>query len=377
MRNKLRSLLTGAAIALAVALVCFLATMPDGLNRVLESVAGNTRIVVHDRAGLVYWLPYAYMQKIRALPGVVAAASWTYFDGAYQTDGQISFPTLAIEPEGLGAVWADYHIDPAVIEEFKRRRDGAVVGRGTMERYGWKPGDQITLDSKDWRLVLTFTIVGEIPNVRAPHFYFQREYLAQAAAARGWTLDDAGMIWLRVDDPGRVESVFREIDAAFQNSEAQVASETEKSFMRGYFQALEGLAALIVVVTALIAVCIVFIAANTASMTVRERMREIAILKAIGFSRRRVFALLIAEATLLSTLGGAIGAGTSLGLTRAVRAASSSWNPALGPLAWFIVSNTILVEGLFLAFFVGLISGIVPAIGAARRGVAETLREVF
>ena len=50
-----------------------------------------------------------------------------------------------------------------MIAEFARRRDGAVVGRGTMQRYGWKPGDQVTLDSRDWELALTFTIVGEIP----------------------------------------------------------------------------------------------------------------------------------------------------------------------------------------------------------------------
>ena len=376
-RNKLRSALTGSAIALAIALVCFLATMPEGLNRILESVAGNTRIVVHDRAGLIYWLPYAYLQKLRALPGVVGAASWSYFDGAYQKDGTISFPSLAIEPEGLGAVWADYKIDPAVLAEFARRRDGAVVGRGTMQHYGWKPGDQITLDSKDWGVALTFTIVGEIPLLRDPRFYFQREYLAQAVAARGWHLDNAGMIWLRVDDPARVDSLMREIVEKFDNSGAQVAAETEKSFMRGYFGALQGMAVLITVVTALLAVCIVFIAANTASMTVRERMRETAILRAIGFTRRQVFGMLIAESVLLATTAGAIGAGVSLGLTRIVRAASSAWNPALGPLTWFIVTNTILVEGLFLAFFVGLISGVVPALGAARRGVAQTLREVF
>lgn len=375
-RNKLRSLLTGSAIALATALFCFLATMPEGLNRVLDSVSGNTRIVVHDRAGLVYWLPYAYLQKIRALPGVVGAASWAYFDGAYQKDGSVSFPSIAIEPEGLAAVWADYQIEPEVLAEFARRRDGAVVGRSTMQRYGWKPGDGVTLVSRNWELTLSFTIVGEIPLVRSPHFFFQREYLAQSVAARGWDLDDAGMIWLRVDEPSRVDSVMREIVDGFDNSGAQVAAETEKSFMRGYFGALEGLAALITIVTALIAVCIAFIAANTASMAARERIREFAILKAIGFSRRQVFALLIGEATLLATIAGAVGAGTSLGLTRIVRAASSSWNPALGPLAWFIVSHTILIEGLLLAFFVGLVSGLVPALGAARRGVAETLRDV-
>jgi putative ABC transport system permease protein len=376
-RNKLRSLLTGLAIALAVALVCFLATMPDGLERVLDSVAANTRIVVHDEAGVVYWLPYAYLQKVRAMPGVVGAASWTWFGGAYRSEEGVAFPNMAVDPDAVGAVWADYHIDPAVLAEFARRRDGAIVGRGTMERYGWKPGDQVTLESKDWELALTFTIVGEIPILRAPHFWFQREYLAQAVAARGWQLDEAGMIWLRVDDPERVGALMQEIDDTFHNSEAQIAAETEKSFFKSNFQVLEGLALLILIVTALVAVCIVFIAANTASMTVRERMREIAILKAIGFSRRQVFGMLVGEATLLATLAGALGAGASLGLSRLARVASGGWNEQLGPLSWFIVTNTILVEGLFLAFFVGLISGVVPSVGAARRGVSETLREVF
>ena len=378
-RNKLRSLLTGAAIALAIALVCFLATMPEGLNRLLDYVSANTRIVVHDEAGVAYdWLPYAYLEKIRAMRGVVGAVSWTWFGGAYQGKEGVTFPNMAVEPDAIGVVWADYKIDPAVLAEFKKRRDGALVGRDTMERYGWKPGDQVTLQSEGWgRLALTFTVVGEIPVQRSPHFWFQREYLEQALAARGWHMDSAQMIWLRVDDPARVDPLMREIDELFHNSEAHTASETEKSFFRSQFSALQGLALLITIVAALLAVCIVFIAANTASMTVRERMREIAILRAIGFSRRQVFGMLLAEATLLATLAGAIGAGASLGLSRLARAVAGGWNQQTGPLTWFIVTNTILVEGLFLAFFVGLISGIVPALGAARRGVVETLREVF
>jgi putative ABC transport system permease protein len=242
----------------------------------------------------------------------------------------------------------------------------------------WKIGDLVTLESTVWPVDLSFRIVGEIPNERAPHFWFQREYLDQAlrAAGRGG-LDTLGTVWVRVDDPARVDPLLREIDETFRNSEAQTATETERSYFKNFFGMLEGLVLLIMIVTALVAVCIVFIAANTASMTVRERMREIAILKAIGFSRRLVFGMLVAEATLLATLAGAVGAFASLGLSQLVRAASSGWNPAMGPLASFIVTNTILVEGLFLAFFIGMLSGIVPSLGAARRSVVQTLREVF
>ncbi len=376
-RNKVRSLLTGGAIALAVALVCFLATMPDGMNRILDQVATNTRVVVHNEAGLVYPVPYSYMQKVRAMPGVVAVTSWTWFGGVFREEDGVSFPNFAIEPDLVAETWPDYGIPKEQLEEFKRRRDGAIVGGGTLKKYGWEVGDTVTLKGTVFPVDLTFKIVGTIPNERAPHFWFQREYLVQAVEAAGGTLDFLGTMWVRVDHPSRLDPLAREIDETFRNSEAQTATENEKSYFKNFFGALEGLVFLIMLVTALVAVCIVFIAANTASMTVRERMREIAILKAIGFSRRTVFGMLVAEATLLATLAGAAGAFASLGLSQIVRHASSSWNPAMGPLASFIVTNTILVQGLFLAFFIGMLSGIVPSFGAARRGVVQTLREVF
>src|SRR5262245_22180680 len=377
MRNPLRSVLTAAAIAFAILVVCILATMPDGMNRILEQVATNTRIVVHNEAGLVYPLPYAYLQKVRSMPGVVSVTSWTWFGGVFREEDGVSFPNFAIEPDAVGETWPDYEIPQDQLDEFKRRRDGAIVGGGTLKKYGWKVGDTVTLKGTVYPVDLSFKIVGTIPNERAPHFWFQREYLEQAVEAAGGKFDILGTIWVRVDDPSRLDPLARQLDETFRNSEAQTSSENEKSYFKNFFGALEGLVFLIMLVTGLVAVCIVFIAANTASMTVRERMREIAILKAMGFSRRRVFGMLVAEATLLATIAGAAGAFASLGLTQLVRHASGSWNPAMGRLASFIVTNSILVQGLFLAFFIGMVSGIVPSFGAARRNVVQTLREVF
>jgi len=376
-RNKLRSALTGAAIALAIALVCLLQTMPAGLDAILNEVASNTRVVVHNEAGLVYPLPYAYMQKVRSLPGVVSAASWTWFGGVYAEEDGVTFPSFAVEPEPVGEVWADWDIAPEALEDFRRYRDGALVGRGTLNQHGWKVGDLVTLESSVFPVELTLRVVGEIPSERAPHVWLQREYLDQALRAQGASLDFLGTIWLRVDDPSRVDPLMRTIDEMFRNSEAQTASETEKSYFQNFFGQLQGFVVVILVVTALVALCIVFIAANTASMAVRERMREIAVLKALGFSRRLIFGTLVAEATLLAGVAGAVGALGSLALTLGIRGLATGWNPQLGPLGSFIVTQTILVEGLFLALFVGMLSGIVPSFGAARRGVAATLREVF
>lgn len=376
-RNKLRTTLTAGAIALAVALVCLLLTMPAGLNSLLDDIASNTRIVVHNEAGLVYPLPYSTLQKIRSLPGVTGAASWTWFGGVFRAEKGVEFPNFAVEPDAIGVVWEDWGIDPQALEDFRRYRDAAIVGRGTLKAQGWKVGDTVTLVGTVYPVTLRFKIVGEIPNDRAPHLWFQREYLDQALKAAGQGgLDILGTVWLRVDDPARVGPVMAEIDDLFRNSDAPTASETEKSYFANFFGALKGLVTVILVVTALVALCIVFIAANTASMSVRERIGEIAVLKALGFGRRLVFGTLLAEAVLLSTLGGTVGAGASLLLTGLLRGVARG-SPQLGPLGSFVVTEAILVQALFLSLFVGMLSGVVPSFGAARRPVAATLREVF
>jgi putative ABC transport system permease protein len=377
-RNKLRTALTAGAIALAIALVCLLLTMPGGLDAILNEIASNTRVVVHNEAGLVYPLPYSYLQKIRAQPGVVGAASWTWFGGVFREEKGVEFPNFAVEPDAIGVVWQDWRIDPGQLEDFRRYRDGALVGRGTLRTQGWKLGDVVTLKGTVYPVDVSLRIVGEIPSERAPHLLFQREYLDQALRAAGHGgLDTLGIVWARVDDPARVGPLMRDVDEQFRNSEAPTASETEKSYFANFFSALQGFVTVILIVTALVALCIVFIAANTASMAVRERLGEIAVLKALGFGRRLIFATLLAEAVLLASLGGALGAATALGITQLLRARAAGWNPTLGPLGSFIVTETILVQGLFLAFFVGMISGVLPALGAARRSVAATLREVF
>ena len=376
LRNKLRSALTGAAIALAIALVCILRTMPGGFDAFLDSLAKNTRISIHNTAGIVYAMPYAYVARIRNVPGVVSVVSWSWYGGAYEREKGVTFPNFAVDADTVGVVFEDLNIDPAELEDFRTHRDGALFGRQTLKKYGWKRGDLVTLPSLVYPVELTVRVSGVIPSDRDPRMWFHREYLEEALKAKGVPFDQAGMIWARIDDAEKVPTVMRQIDEMFRNSEAETSSETEKSFFQNFFGNLQGFITVILIVTWLVTLCIVFIAANTASMSVRERLRELAVLKAIGFHWRLLFGTLLAEATLLSTVAGAAGALVSLGLTRMLGAAAG-WNPQLGPLSSFILTNAMLVQGLFLAFFIGIVSGVVPSFGAARRSVASTLREVF
>ncbi len=376
-RNKLRTALTGGAIMLAVMLVCLLLTMPAGLDIFLNKIASNTRISVHNKAGIVYTMPYSFARKIRQVEGVTGAVAMVWYGGAFEEEGRVTFPNFAVEAEHIAAVYPDYGIAPEQLADFRRYRDGVIVGRETMKRYGWRIGQRITLRSTVWPANLDLRIVGEIPQDRAPLVWLNRDYLDEALKAAGRSgVGVVSIVWVRAADPQRVNAIMRTIDDMSRNSEAETACETEKSFFSNFFGSLQGFVDIILIVTGVVALCIVFIAANTQSMGVRERSGELAVLKAIGFSRRVIFATLFAEAIALSSLAGGLGVLLSVGFTNLLRA-GAGWNPALGPLGSFIVTSSVLVQGVFLSLFVGMLAGVVPSWGAARKPVIEALREVF
>ncbi|MCX8072446.1 MAG: ABC transporter permease [Candidatus Binatia bacterium] len=377
LRNKLRAALTFGAVSLAVMLVVFLLTMPAGMDALLNSIASNTRVSVHNKAGIVYSMPYAYARKIRQVEGVAAAVGTAWFGGAYEEEGRVTFPNFVVEAEHVGAVYPDYGIAPQALDDFRRYRDGALVGRQTMKRYGWKVGDRITLKSTVWAVDLDLRIVGEIPLERSPVVWIQRAYLDEALLAqRGQGLGIVHVVWVRVQDPNRVDEVMRSIDDMFRNSEAETASETEKSFFGNFFGSLKGFMTIVLLVTFLVAICVVVIAANTASMSIRERGREIAVFKALGFPRRAVFAALLAESALLCTAAGLTGVVLAYGFTHGLRSFAAVI-PALGPLGSFLVTPGVAAQGVALSLVVGLLAGLVPAWGAARKPLVETLHEIF
>lgn len=375
-RNRLRSALTAAAIAVATVLVCLLLTMPEGLDALLERAASNTRISVVNRAGLVYPLPVSLVRRIRALPGVADANAMVWFGGTYEEEGQITFPSFAVEAEHVAGTFPDYGIDPQALADFERYRDAALVGPTTLERYGWKAGDRITLRSDVWDVSLDLRVVGEIPREGSPAIWVQREYLARALEAKNRALGITGMIWVRAATAPDVAPVMEAIDALTRTSDHPTSTQTEKSFFASFLASLESFLSILMAVTALVALCIVFIAANTASLTIRERAGEIAMLKALGFGRLRIFLLLLSETLLLAGLSGAAGVGLAVALTRILRATAGRV-PEFGVLGGFVVSGPVVAQGLALALAVGLLAGLVPAWGAARRPVAETLREAF
>ena len=378
-RNRLRTALTAASIGLSIFLVCAVLTLPNGLSSLLNRVASSTRVSVHNKAGITYLLPYSYLQKIRAVPGVTAATTFMWFGGIYDEPKNL-FPNFAVDADAVADVWPDYKIDPQALADFRRYRDAALVGYQTMRQFHWKVGDHIALRSTAWPVDLEFRIVGEMPEGTGNPVWllFNRTYLEEAMRAKGLSADVTGLIWVRVTNPTDLDSVMAKIDDLFRNSDAETSSETEKSFYQSFMSSLSGITNIILGVGFLAASAVVFIAANTSSMTIRERSGEIAMLKAIGFRPRVILGLLLAETLALALVGGFAGAFGSYGLLKLLaRLGATGVTPALGPLSMFVMSASILVDGILLSVAIGVLAGIIPAWGAARRPTAAALREVF
>jgi putative ABC transport system permease protein len=171
-----------------------------------------------------------------------------------------------------------------------------------------------------------------------------------------------------------VPQLLREIEGLFRHSAASAVAQTEKSYLGSLFTYLEDFLFLILLVTALVSLCVVFIASNTASLAIRERQGEIAVLRALGFPRRIVFSMLMAETTLLAAVAGALGTCSSLGLTSWLRA--SRFAAEFGPLGAFRVDAGIVLSSLGFSLAIGVIAGLLPSFQATRLAPALALRRL-
>jgi putative ABC transport system permease protein len=379
-RNWLRTMLTTLAIAFSIFLVCAVMTLPSVRDAILARSAHGLRLVVHHKYGMFFGnLPLAYAQQIHAIPHIVGIAHLTWFGGLYGEPKDL-FPSYAVDPETVGVVLSDlFNIAPATLEQFKRRRDGAVVGVRTMRKFGWKVGDEVTLRDSSWfGISLTFKLIGEIPETNpatATVFLFSRQYFDEALRPYE-TLGSTGLVDLlmvMVDQPEHVNAVIKTIDDKLRNATVPVVTETQYAFMATYLNSFASIIRIVMLIGFLVVAAIVLIAANTAAMSVRERIGEVAVLKTIGFRRRTVFAVLLSEALMIAGCGGGLGAGSAYLL---LNAGKSSWAPFLGPLGMFIMPVSVLLQGLFIALLVGILAGVIPARGAARVPVATALRQL-
>jgi putative ABC transport system permease protein len=373
-RNKIRSLFTGASIAVSLFLVVTLYSFLTHQDELTDKSVIHHRIAVLHESGLAGRLPLAYVDRIRKLPGVAVASPMSWFGGKYR-DEETQFAQFGVDPQTFFNVYEEVQLPPEQLEAWQKDRTGCVVGAVIARNKGWHVGDKIPLKGDIYPVSLEFTVRGIYdgpPTIDKEWLVFNITYMDEALRTKYPTIaGNAGIIMLRAESAQQIPRVMQEIETQFASSDAPVKPMTEKQFAQSFTEMLGNVRGFIGYMSTAVVVALLCVAANTMAMSLRERTREIALLKAIGFQSPTVLGMFLSESVLIGLLGGFGGAfGAKLLF------ASIDLSKRVPGLGLFFVPWKTALWGLALGAAVGLLSGLIPAWRAAQVNVLTGLRKV-
>ena len=371
-RRKLRAILMIVSILIAFAIYGVLASFERAFNAGQDRATPD-RLVVINKINLTQPLPVSYRNRVAAVEGVAQVSHINWFGGYYQ-DPKNFLVAIAIEPESYMKLReTDFVFPPEAQSAFIRERTGVLVGARMLEKWGWKVGDHIPVSSsiysqKNGSHSWDFTIVGSftsrIPQADSNLLLMNYEYFNET---RSFAKDMIGWLALRTTSVAVNDRVTNEIDQMFANSPYETATDSEKAFQKSFAAQLGNIALIVGLVVGAAFVTILMIVGNTMVMTVRERTREIGVMKTLGFSGARILRMVLGESILLALLGGLPGLGVAFLLIANVRNSLMSFVPTLA-LAPDIAAAAV---GLMVTF--GIITGLVPALNAMRLNIVTAL----
>lgn len=367
-RKKTRTLLTVGSIAVALFLFGLLVTIETSLNAGID-VAGADRLVIRNRTSLIMPLPLAYQERLRQMPHITEATFATWFGGVYQ-DERNFFPQFAVDTETYRQMFPEFEIPDQQWRDFLADQEGAVVGRVTAERFGWKVGDRVPIQGTIWPGTWEFNIRAIYNGARTGDdeslFWFHWKYLEER---RPFGKGTVGWYTVKVDDPDNAVAVARRVDESFANSAWETSTETEKAFAAGFAKQIGNIRLLILSIGAVVLFTLLLVTGNTMAMTVRERVPELGVLKTLGFTDATVLVLVLVESLLIACVGGALG----LALAKLF---TLGGDPTGGMLPTFYLAPSEMLLGFAIAVTVGLVAGSVPALTAMRLRIVDALRRV-
>ncbi len=371
-RKKIRLILTIGSFAIALVLFTFLAVVNSAFNRGID-IANADRLIIVSRVGLMQVMPISYADQVRAIPGVKYVTHDHWFGGVYQ-DEKNFFPQFVIDPENHRKVYPEFIVPDDQWNAFVKDQQGAVVGAKTAKRFGWKVGDRIPIKNtlygptKTWEFNLDGIYHTEKAEGDEGQFWLQWKNFDENVPAA--VKSSAGWYILKMDSPDDAVRVAKAIDAKYANSSFETKTETESAFAAGFAKQFGNIEFLILSVGSVVFFTLLLVTGNTMAISVRERTAELAVLKAIGVTDRSVLFLVLAESMMIALFGGLLGLMLAWAAIPVISAAVTGLLPPL------LLSKTMLSLGLMFAVFVGIVSGLIPGIGAMRMRVVNALRRV-
>jgi len=366
--KKRRSILTVLSITFSLLLLTFMMTIWRGFYMDKGSEQSAQRLVVRNKVSLVFSIPVFYREKIRAIPGVVNVVNAQWFGGKYKDDkSQNFFAQFGTDPTEFNKVFPDFKMPQDQIEAWQKDRAGAIVDEELAKKYNWKVGDKIIIQGQTFPVDLDLTIRGIF---KAPQntqtLYFNKTYLDEAyTVMKG----NEGVFYVMVDSPQNMSRVASTIDEMFRNSTKPTKTETEKAFSLGFIAMLGNVKAFILSICGAVVFAILLVSANTIAMSIRERTREVAVLKTLGFTRNSILGLFVGEAISLAIIGGLLGALGAYLLGNALASQGGFFG------AMKVTPATVLVA-LTVAGLMGFFSAIVPSYHASQVNIVDGLRHI-
>jgi putative ABC transport system permease protein len=370
-RNKRRSLLTLLSISFSLLLLTVMMTVWKAFYMSEGSAESAQRLIVRHKVSLAQFLPISYREKIRSIPGVKNVVNETWFGGQYLDDKpEHFFAQFGTDPNEIFDVLKDFHIPPDQLEAWKKDRAGAVVDTELAKKFGWKIGDRVHIKGTIFPLDLELTIRGMFTTEQPTEtLYFNNTYIDE-----GWPRIKGlvGFFGVLADSPQSVPEVAKAIDAQFRNSDRPTKSESEKAFNLDWIAMLGNVKGFILSICAAVVFATLLVSANTMAMSIRERTREVALLKTLGFTRGTVLALFMGESVSLAAFGGFLGAIAASGLVYVM-----ARSPQMGLfLTGVSFSVPMVLVAVLVGATVGLASSFVPAFNASRGNIVEGLRHI-
>ena len=375
LRNRRRSILTIGSIAVSLCILGVLIAMYRAMFLGDATPAQALRLVTRHRVSLTQPIPIYYRDKIKVIPGVKDIMAWQWFGGTYKDnrDPKNMFPRFATDPDRFFNVMPEYQIPEEQKVAFQRERTGCVITRTLANQLNMKLGDRVTLVGDIFPVTLELKVVGIYDDPeKTSMLYFSREYLREAIGAGNPNQDLVGAFLVQAETPGDVPRIAATIDHEFETSPFPTKSESEKAFQLSFASFLGNLKLFIMAICGAVTFTILLVSGNTISMSVRERIREVGILKTLGFSPGAILGIILGEAAFISLIGGVIGS-----LLASAMCSMISHSPAanfMAGLSTLGITPLVGVISLGVALLIGLVSSFLPAWGASRTTILDALR---
>ncbi len=374
-RNKLRSGLTMLSVAFSLALMTILYGYLAMQGVAEQEATKHDRLVVLNKLGFASPLPIAVADRIRKMDGVAAVTPFQWYGGSYKSQQNL-FAQFGVEPQSTFDVFEEYKIPEDQIAEFKKNRRGCVADKQLAEQMKWKIGERIPLEGTIYQYDLDLQLVGifEAP-ANTGSIFFNWNYLDEELKKSIPVFSgNAGSLYIKCKNPNDVAILSEAIDDKFANSENSTRTRTEAAFQRMFADMMGDVQSYIRYISLAVVFALALVAATAMAMSMRERTTEVAVLKAIGFSKQRVLALVLGESTLIALIGGLLGISGGLGCLQMLSGVPAA--AMLFPIPVSALLGPWLVGLVLVAAAIGFISGVVPATLASRLSVVDGLRRV-